>query len=540
MNPNEQDSATCSSLSPESIKIMAESIGISGLQEDCARELAEDVTFKLKWIIQDSIKFLKHGKRRELSIQDIDNSLKTKNIEPIYGFEAAEHIPFRFASGGGRELYFTEEKEIDLTEIISGPLPKLPINPNLRAHWLAIDGIQPAIPENPPPLNKDTQRLEAIDPASKIKQPGKDKVPQRKELTEIVNVKQLTAHELSVEQQLYYKEITEACVGSDETKRQEAFQSLQTDPGLHQMLPRLCTFIAEGVRINVVLNNLAPLIYLMRMVKALLANQSLYLEKYLHELVPAILTCILCKQLCPRPEVDHHFALRDFSAKVAGQVSRTYHTSTNQMQTRITRVFARVLTVDKTPLTTLYGAIVGLCEMGPEVIKAMLLPSLKMVGDRIEAIDSHPAVLQMHDKGTITKIKEALTKHCGAVLRTIRSPPDNSEEFRNDFGYFGPVLHASTVKARAMVSGMHTGTSIIQRSGSATPLAIQRVGTPVQKLITTSGRPGTPSQMISQGNVVKIVQPTQRTPQQRIVYMQSPSTPKTTMYSAEEAMDDTF
>ena len=61
---------------------------------------------------------------------------------------------------------------------------------------------------------------------------------------------------------------------------QEAFQSLASDPGLHQMLPRLCTFIAEGVRVNVVQNNLAPLIYLMRMVKALLSNQTLYLEKY--------------------------------------------------------------------------------------------------------------------------------------------------------------------------------------------------------------------------------------------------------------------
>jgi hypothetical protein len=36
---------------------------------------------------------------------------------------------------------------------------------------------------------------------------------------ETVHVKQLATHELSVEQQLYYKEITEACVGSDETRR---------------------------------------------------------------------------------------------------------------------------------------------------------------------------------------------------------------------------------------------------------------------------------------------------------------------------------
>lgn len=93
-------------------------------------------------------------------------------------------------------------------------------------------------------------------------------------------MKQLATHELSVEQQLYYKEITEACVGSDEARRAEALQSLSADPGLHEMLARMCTFIAEGVRVNVVQNHLALLIYLMRMVKALLENPSLYLEKY--------------------------------------------------------------------------------------------------------------------------------------------------------------------------------------------------------------------------------------------------------------------
>lgn len=49
------------------------------------------------------------------------------------------------------------------------------------------------------------------------------------------------------------------------------------------MLPRMCTFITEGVKVNVVQNNLALLIYLMRMVKALLDNQSLYLEKYVSD-----------------------------------------------------------------------------------------------------------------------------------------------------------------------------------------------------------------------------------------------------------------
>lgn len=137
----------------------------------------------------------------------------------------------------------------------------------------------------------EAQKLESVDPTSKLTNknqnigvgiPGAGGKSQKLRNVETVHVKQLATHELSVEQQLYYKEITEACVGSDEARRAEALQSLSADPGLHEMLARMCTFIAEGVRVNVVQKNLALLIYLMRMVKAMLDNPSLYLEKYVN------------------------------------------------------------------------------------------------------------------------------------------------------------------------------------------------------------------------------------------------------------------
>lgn len=69
------------------------------------------------------------------------------------------------------------------------------------------------------------------------------------------------------------------------------------------------------VRINVTNHNLAILIYLMRLVKALIDNPHISLEPYLHLLIPTVITCVLNRQLCAKPITDNHWALRDFAAK---------------------------------------------------------------------------------------------------------------------------------------------------------------------------------------------------------------------------------
>ncbi|CAM5138883.1 unnamed protein product, partial [Natator depressus] len=105
-------------------------------------------------------------------------------------------------------------------------------------HWLSIEGTQPAIPENPPPAPKEQQKAEATEPLKSTK-PGQEEngalkgkgqsatAPDGKGKEKKAPVlegaplklKRRSIHELSVEQQLYYKEITEACVGSCEAKR---------------------------------------------------------------------------------------------------------------------------------------------------------------------------------------------------------------------------------------------------------------------------------------------------------------------------------
>jgi hypothetical protein len=48
-------------------------------------------------------------------------------------------------------------------------------------------------------------------------------------------------------------------------------------------------------------------------------------------------------------------------------VCRTFSTSTNSIQTRITNMLSKALHSDSAPLASHYGAIVGLGELGHEV-----------------------------------------------------------------------------------------------------------------------------------------------------------------------------
>lgn len=54
------------------------------------------------------------------------------------------------------------------------------------------------------------------------------------------------------------------------------------------------------------------------------------------------MTCIVSRQLCLRPDVDNHWALRDFAARLIAQICKNFSTTTNNIQSRITKTFTKV------------------------------------------------------------------------------------------------------------------------------------------------------------------------------------------------------
>lgn len=150
--------------------------------------------------------------------------------QSLYGFGAPGAVKYRQCDDQP-SLYFADDDEIELSEILNAPLPQIPMHPMLNIHWLAVDGVQPMIPENES-VEDDSSRRTSIKDDAFVNQ---------------VDRKPLVKHVLTEEMQLYYTNITDA-VKSDEFESQRAaFTSLANDPGIHQLLPYFSRFVYEEV-----------------------------------------------------------------------------------------------------------------------------------------------------------------------------------------------------------------------------------------------------------------------------------------------------
>ncbi|KAD6795100.1 hypothetical protein E3N88_05996 [Mikania micrantha] len=376
----------------ETIEVIAQSLGINNFSPDAAFALAPDVEYRMREIIQEGIKCMHHSKRTTLTTDDVDSALSMRNIEPIYGFASGDPLKFKRALGH-KDLFYIDDKDVDFKDVIEAPLPKAPLDTSLFCHWLAIEGVQPAIPENAP-----VEVIAALPETNKFEQKSED-LP--------VDIRWPVKHVLSRELQLYFNRITELAVSMpDSALFKEALVSLATDSGLHPLVPYFTCFIEDEVSRG--LNDFQLLFALMHLVWSLLENPHIQVEPYLHQLMPPVVTCIVAKRLGNRV-ADNHWELRDFTAKLVATICKRFGHNYSSLQTRLTKTLLKSFLDRKRTLTQHYGAVQGLAALGSHVVRLLLLPNLKTYLGFLEEI-------------LLQNKKKELTRHeawrvYGALLR---------------------------------------------------------------------------------------------------------------------------
>lgn len=385
----------------DTIKDVADSIGISAhWNDEVAKNLAMDVEYRIHEIIEQATKFMRHSKRRVLTTQDIDRAMKVLNLEPLYGYDSIKPQVFKEAMiGPGQTLYYIEDDEIDFETFINQPLPPVPRYTSCTAHWLAVEGIQPAIPQNPNlndikaipisirgtldnflSLNNDEITLATSKSGvTSIVDANNIKPSNKKDL----DIKPLVKHVLSKELQLYFNKCIEILTtensnsNTNENLKLSVLQSIKIDPGLHQLVPYFIQFIAETITHN--LKNLELLNIMVDLIYSLLNNSTLFLDPYIHALMPCILTLLLAKSIGNDPQ-NHQFKFRDLSMDLLKDIIKKYSNSYNTLTPRITRTLLKALLSNSTreSIGTQYGAIYGLMSLGNEVIRIILIGNIKI------------------------------------------------------------------------------------------------------------------------------------------------------------------
>lgn len=282
------DEKRYSQISKESVHYMAESIGIIDLEDDIAAILAEDVNYRIREVTQNCGQFMRHGKRRKLSVGDFNKALRRSDVEPIYGCHGMDAVIFHYCKEG--EIQHLEEKQVNLLELALNSPTYEPSGPaHLKVQWLAVEGVH---------RNHTSSQILTG------KKNGQAAASMKEDLMN------------------YYNQMTKAILGNDEELMKIALDDLRTSSKIAPLLPYLVNFVSIGVK--KVSHDLAQLTKLLYTVHALICNQSLYLgpSPYLNLLVQGLLYCILEPLAASINPLNDHWALRDYAARLLAQLIR--------------------------------------------------------------------------------------------------------------------------------------------------------------------------------------------------------------------------
>ncbi|KAI5120130.1 hypothetical protein M0805_001898 [Coniferiporia weirii] len=464
---------------PESIRDVAESLGINNLSDAIASALASDVEYRIHQVVEEASRFSRHARRTTMTTSDIDQALRVLNIEPLYGHSPhnpptfRRALPYPSAPAAG-PVYFVEDEEIDFERVLREEKIPLPRPASWTAHWLAVEGVQPLIPENPLAVPRDAEpdvasaKL-ATPPRTGTQFPPTPPSPSRHTASFSSNkpnqllVKQVLSREL----QLYYTRLTSTLMPpTDDARKAAALSSLRNDAGLQTLLPYLVKWIGDGV--VAILRDTTPTesdgraleVYL-EVIGALLDNNTLFVEPYLHQMLPPLLS-ILLHSSHPSSNSTH---LRIAASQILSHLLTQHSTTYPSLAPRIMKTLLVALLSPEKSKGTREGAVRGLAGVGKEAVRKGLMEGggARLIGAECTTADSAQLVVAVTDAFRI------LTPPSATQPRPLNpSDPADAALMRELSAVMGPFFAARVSPDAEWARGLIAG----EAASNGTPMEV--------------------------------------------------------------------
>lgn len=327
--------------SKESFIAYAQSQGLE-IDDEAISILSQDIEYRVKELCQEASKFMLFSKRSKLAIEDINNALITRNVDPLFGYDPKDNLVFKNDLLKS-SIFYVPDEEIDLEEFLNQPLPKMPSAPAITSHWLAIEGVQPQVPQNPIVVEKPAIKQNQLTP-----------------YTEESEFKNTTKHIISKELSLYYEKLLSFL--EDEEKVTIAIDCLKTESGIQQLIPYLIQNIKEKIvkyMSTDLLSNFILFYY------SLLQNEHIFIDPYLHQIIPSLLTTVIGKRV-------KTMEIRKLGAETVKFVFDKYGKTYDTLGPRIIKSLSKIWLDDSKTENSHYAALYTLSILSPHVIESVI------------------------------------------------------------------------------------------------------------------------------------------------------------------------
>ncbi|KAK6616886.1 hypothetical protein RUM43_014856 [Polyplax serrata] len=350
----EESSRKYGYISAKSVITMAESAGFPGLQEDVARKLAEDVTYRLRYIIQQCKKYMIHNKQNKLSCRGINDVLRMCDGPSLYG-HAADEPPKNFIYIREADVFVLEDNFIDLPTLA---LSEIRVEPkSSRAptgSWLKPDELETHVALKCEEVNCNSRDVqcqgENQQQENRSVPPGSQKLGHENNKTETKIPTNLIK---------YYGITCNTILGQSDLKM--VFQDLSTSCRILPIVPYLLNFI------TIALNKLSSerqIKRLLQTVEALARNKTIDFTPYsaTNRVINAMLFIVAMDKKSAKCSYECH--LRLYAARVLAMVLSEWCTRDEQKRS-ILKKMSKLLVDYKVSPKVHFGAIALLTAMGP-------------------------------------------------------------------------------------------------------------------------------------------------------------------------------
>lgn len=317
------------------------------MQPPARQALLDLVKEHVSTIVRDAIVVQRHTKRARLHngtdvkyrlhASDINMALQMQGQERLYAVTLPD--------------FDDPQRSVNLTEFMrQDTMPAPPNEISAHVRWLAVDGNMVNAPKASSAATSTAMSLPETTASA----------------TQLLQVHQLQSSLLSEELQLYFHRVTAAMEHPAAQQQQDAvLQSIASDTGLQELVPFLVRYCQQELYRTMAEGPI-------RLAAALLSNPHLHLESHLHELLPALVTCVVAKQLPNRK-------IRPEAAYALFKACQQFGTEYINLKPRVLRALWQAVqqpSDDPKAWPSQYGGIVAITMFGVRVIDALLLPTI--------------------------------------------------------------------------------------------------------------------------------------------------------------------